>query len=73
MPIYLILAFCLISDPRVCKEIRPDLSDDFPLVEILACQIIGERIAAEWAEEHPKWRLQKIRCRTGIPPRERDG
>jgi len=72
MPIYLILAFCLISEPEVCNEIRPDLSDVFPIVESLACQIMGERIAAEWVEQHPKWRLDRITCRIGIPPREQD-
>ena len=72
MPIYLILVFCLISDPKVCKEIRPDLSHIFPIVEILACQIMGKHIAAEWVEEHPNWRLHRITCRIGIPPRQQD-
>jgi hypothetical protein len=33
---------------------------------------MGERIAAEWVEEHPNWRLHRITCRIGIPPREQD-
>ena len=70
IPIYLILAFCLISDPKVCKEIRPDLSDVFPIVEILACQVMGERIATEWVEEHPNWRLES---RVGLGYRRASG
>jgi len=72
MPVYLILAFCMVAQPEVCRDIRPDLADDFPMVGIGACQMIGERIAAEWVEMHPAWRLSKVKCRIGIPPREQD-
>jgi hypothetical protein len=48
------------------------MPDDFPMSGLAACQMTGERIAAEYVELHPKWALSRVRCRIGIPPREQD-
>ena len=48
------------------------MADDFPITGLAACQMIGERIAAEYVEAHPKYRLDRVRCRFGIPPREQE-
>ncbi len=72
MPVYLTIVFCLIAQAQSCREVRPDLADDFPMTGLVACQMMGERIAAEWIEAHPKWELSRVKCRIGIPPREQD-
>jgi len=72
VPIYLVIAFCLISDPSICQDVRPDLADDFPMAGLAACQQMGERIAAEYVDAHPKWQLGRIKCRIGVAPREQD-
>ncbi len=72
MPVYLIIAFCLLADPSTCKDIRPDIADDFPMVGLAMCMQMGERIATEYVETHPKWKLDRVKCRIGSPPQERD-
>jgi hypothetical protein len=62
----------MIAQAQTCQEIRPDMADDFPMVGLAACQQTGERIAAEYVEVHPKWTLDRIKCRFGIPPRQQD-
>lgn len=62
----------MIGQPESCREIRPDMADDFPMVGLAACQQTGERIAADYVAIHPKWELSRVRCRIGVPPREQD-
>lgn len=72
MPVYLTLMFCLLSNPDFCREIRPNLADDFPIVGIASCQQAGERIGAEWVLAHPQWKLSRVKCRLGVAPREEE-
>jgi len=57
----LILVVCLSGTSDVCHEERP-LVD---LASPMSCLIEGQQIAAEWIEEHPKWRVQGWRCQMG--------
>jgi hypothetical protein len=70
VPIYLTIVFCLIGQAQTCREIRPDMADDFPMAGLAACQMTGERIASEYEAIHPKWHLSRVKCRIGVPPRE---
>jgi hypothetical protein len=72
VPVYLTLAFCLLAQPDFCRDIRPDMVDDFPLIGIAACQAVGERIGAEWVDAHPQRRLDRVKCRIGVAPREQE-
>ena len=63
--ITLVLIVCLATSPAVCREERP-LVD---LATPMGCLILGERIAADWIDEHPKWTLERWRCESG-PRRE---
>jgi hypothetical protein len=48
------------------------MADDFAMVGLAACQQTGERIAADYVAIHPKWALNRIKCRIGLPPRQQD-
>jgi hypothetical protein len=61
----LILIVCLSTTPDVCREERPPVDAENPM----ACMVQGQQIAAQWLEEHPKWRLSAWRCQFG--PREK--
>ena len=61
----LILIVCLSGMPEICRAEEPVVVLDNPM----ECFIQGQRIAAEWTEEHPKWRLAEWRCQLG--PREK--
>jgi hypothetical protein len=63
--ITLVLIVCLSTTPDVCREERPPIDVASPM----ACMVQGQQIAAEWVEEHPKWRLNGWRCQFG--PREK--
>ena len=64
--ITLILIVCLASSPDTCREERPPID----AVNAMACMVQGQQIAAQWVEEHPKWKLTGWRCQFG--PRQRD-
>jgi hypothetical protein len=61
----LILIVCLSGTPDVCREEQPPIE----VSNAMSCFVQGQQIAAEWLEEHPKWRLEGWRCRLG--PREK--
>jgi hypothetical protein len=57
----LILAICLFADPSVCREERLTIS----MEEMIPtqCMIGAQSIIAEWAATHPKWKVERWRCR----------
>lgn len=59
--ITLVLVVCLSATPDVCREERPPID----AVSAMYCMVQGQQIAAEWLEEHPKWRLIAWRCQLG--------
>jgi hypothetical protein len=64
--ITLVLIVCLAGAPEVCREERPPLEAP----GTMACIVEGQRVAAQWLEEHPKWRMRAWRCEIG--PRRQD-
>jgi hypothetical protein len=64
------MIFCLIAEPTNCRTLTPVLPEDEPLTWS-SCQIAGLQEGAKWADEHPKWRLARIRCSLGNKPPER--
>lgn len=63
--ITLVLIVCLASSPTVCHEERPPVELD----SAMGCLLLGQRIAADWVAEHPKWTLKGWRCQLG--PRDK--
>lgn len=62
----LILVVCLSTTPDICREERPPIDVESPM----SCMVQGQQIAAEWTEEHPKWRLSAWRCQFGPPEKQ---
>lgn len=61
----LVLVVCLSVTPQTCHEEHPPVEVASPM----QCLIQGQQIAAQWVEEHPKWRVDGWRCHIG--PREK--
>lgn len=62
MWIELIVAVCLHADPTVCRELH------FQFVEersLNGCMSRAQPYMANWAAEHPKWRVTRWRCAHG--------
>lgn len=56
----LVLYVCLINDPAHCKSERL-----YPMTEAstpYSCGSMSPIYAAQWAGEHPGWRIVKWRC-----------
>lgn len=59
--ISLVLVVCLSSSPVICRtEPQP-----FEGSSRMACMILGERLAADWIEEHPDWQVRRWHCMAG--------
>lgn len=56
----LILAICLLGAPGDCREER--LSISLEETAPMQCMIGAQQIIAEWAQTHPKWKVEKWRC-----------
>ena len=63
--ISLILVVCLSSSPGTCRT-EPQA---FEGSSRTACLILGERLAADWIEEHPDWHVRRWHCQQGARPR----
>lgn len=59
----LALWVCLNANPNACELVRPDKVPG-PM-QAQECILLGQRIAAEWANEHPAYRVVKVRCTLG--------
>ncbi|HWI25722.1 MAG TPA: hypothetical protein VN668_02050 [Stellaceae bacterium] len=57
----LVLIVCLSGSPSTCHEETPPIDAINPM----ACMVQGQQIAAQWLEDHPKWRLDGWRCKFG--------
>jgi hypothetical protein len=68
MNVLLSIVFCLTANASECQTVRPVQPDGF--VGIAGCTIEGQQEAAAWLEEHPKWRLDRIKCTLGNKPKE---
>lgn len=54
----LILHVCLATDPSVCQAVPVPSEFD----GVMECTIAGQQTAAEWLDEHPRWRLDSFSC-----------
>ncbi|HKZ95649.1 MAG TPA: hypothetical protein VJ045_01565 [Hyphomicrobiaceae bacterium] len=55
----IILSACLIADPKVCKDYRLPLDGDMSAMQ---CAVNAPPFFAQWAEEHPAWRVMRWTC-----------
>jgi hypothetical protein len=62
----LILAVCMLSSPADCREERVSISME-PTAP-MQCMIGAQPVIAEWAQTHPKWKVERWRC--GVAGRE---
>jgi hypothetical protein len=58
--IAVILSTCLLYEPSVCREHRIVLSSE---VSAIRCMVSAMPHVAQWAEEHPTWRVVRWQCR----------
>ncbi len=70
MLVTLSMVFCLISDPGKCQTITPLIAGD-QFLTMSNCPIAGQSEAVKWVEEHPLYRMSRVRCRIGNKPAER--
>ena len=61
MTVTLILVVCLLSQPDVCREERGQMVEG----DITGCAVLGQQIAAQWTEDHPKYRVIGFKCQVG--------
>lgn len=55
--IVLTVLACLVSDPAECAWVSIPAE-----VGPVTCALHGQWFAADWAAEHPKWRVRRWRC-----------
>ena len=69
MLVTLSMMFCLVSDPTQCQTVSPLIPDDQPLT-LSSCPIAGQIEGAKWVNEHPKYRMTRVRCTVGNRPKQ---
>jgi hypothetical protein len=62
--IELVLVYCLTAQPDKCTEQRPVFEE--PLTG-MACMMNAQRVAIQYVEEHPDWKLAGWRCEVDKP------
>lgn len=62
----LVLAICMLASPGECREER--LSISMEETAPMQCMIGAQPVIAEWAQTHPKWKVERWRC--GVAGRE---
>jgi hypothetical protein len=70
MLIMLSLIFCLIGQPGQCQTVRLNAEDGWS--GLPGCFLRGQELATQWLADHPKWKLERIRCTAGNPARADD-
>ena len=60
--VHLVLTVCMMAWQAHCSDERPVLEDMTPM----ACMVEGQRVAAKWLADHPKWMLVRWRCEQGV-------
>jgi hypothetical protein len=71
MLVTLSMVFCLIADPTQCHTVTPLIPDDQYLT-MSNCPIAGQAEGARWVDEHPLYRMKRVRCHMGNKPPERE-
>ena len=57
----IILVVCLTGAPDHCEDRDPLL----PPVGLTECAVLGQQMARDWLEDHPKYALKGWRCQMG--------
>ncbi len=60
--IAIVISACLAADPGVCKNYRIPLSAD---IDPNHCMMDAQPHFANWAAQHPGWRIVRWRCTSG--------
>jgi hypothetical protein len=58
--IELIFVACLVSAPEQCENKALQFTDITPM----ACMMGAQPQLAQWANQHPKWRVASWKCKT---------
>ena len=69
MLVALSIVFCMVSEPGQCQTVNPIVPDDQPLT-MSSCQIAGQIEGAKWINDHPKYRVTRVRCTVGNRPKQ---
>ena len=57
----IVISACLIADPGVCKDYRVPIEME---TDTTSCVMHAPPHFAQWADEHPGWRVVKWQCVT---------
>lgn len=55
----IVISACLIADPGTCRDYRMPLDIN---TDTATCALNAPPHFAQWADEHPGWRIVKWRC-----------
>lgn len=58
----IIISACLLADPKVCKDYRVPLTENY---DAARCYLYAQPHFAKWAAEHPAWDIKKWKCVDG--------
>lgn len=59
MATILLVSVCLLTDPKQCKEVELQFTDEMTQMQCL----MGAQVEiAKWIEAHPKWTFKKWKC-----------
>jgi hypothetical protein len=57
----IIISACLVADPGTCRDYRVPLDMG---IDPTSCAMHAPPHFAQWADEHPGWRIVKWHCST---------
>ncbi len=57
----IIISACLVAEPGTCRDYRVPLDYD---ADTTTCAMHAPPHFAQWADEHPGWRIVKWQCTT---------
>lgn len=65
------LVVCLAGQPAVCETVTPDyvsVDTGQPPTFFECLGPIGQHVARQWLEEHPRYRLRRVQCSVATDP-----
>lgn len=74
MLVTLSIVMCLAGQPHIetrCQTLWPS-DEDRIQASPSACMLRGMELSSIYAEEHPKWEFDRVRCTPGNAPRGDD-
>ncbi|MGO9545543.1 MAG: hypothetical protein ACLPPF_12220 [Rhodomicrobium sp.] len=64
--IELVMTVCIVAQPATCRDQRVLFDEDTTPMQ---CMMTAQPTIAQWGTEHPKWFVQRWKCRA---PRKDD-